>query len=1227
MEVDGSLLRCEGGLADAQPSAKAPEMLRVLHLFAGKRRVGDLASCVRSSLKGAKVGLDLRELDVLRGKKSQNLLSSRLQEKLLNQVKASRYEVVVASPPCSSFSRVRSANREGPPPLRSQRYPFGYPWLKGKAKHEVRNANKLVDFTVRILQSQLEAGLKVVLEHPEDLGRRRNNARPASIWQWPKVKSLASSSSVVWGALYQSDFGSQFLKPTRILSNLLGIENILKVGPPAFDMHGSYVGPLMFQPPQTQSMVGKDNVSFLTKGTEAWPRQLCQAIASCMTKGIAGELVNKCPKVRVEDPQQVPEPDGRDAPPMILDAPPKILLVSSRRKATDLEIRKVRQGIPLIERGHELLYVGRTKDNLGKASRWANPFRIGVDGSRAGVLNLYKKHLKKSGLEEEIGCLQGKTLLCHCGPSEDCHADILLQLLKDKPLVDEKVATDPGAVEKTKTAKGFNLIKDNVRGNIDGADVMLEYIDDGLPSRMVQEVDTERPAKDLPHEDATCRGGHGPPRTAHFMGKDRPYEDGGGKCSPGRWPREQRLPTSDLAKELLIQARALMVKSIRKTSGGKDSPVTMMLKLAAGHYKESPFDAESIDEMTQVIVKLLGVDEGRKVIDKSQSFRLPLISDLMKALGDPDWHYYEQIREGVPLGVNTTLPRTPAVFDEKCSWPLEEMANPESGEAQNYKSIIGHEKQVRELFEAEAKQGWMVEMSDFEAEQKFGKDLFIAALAVVAEPDKIRVVHDGTNKVHVNNCIRVRDQCRSPTAGELRSLMREKYVRHGGNKRFILVGDVSKAHRRVKVRSCDWGFQACRLEPGKLWVNTVGTYGVSSAGYWWSRLSSGLLVRLFYYVLTQAGEQDTLLYADDIFMDAGRTQEIVDLGAMLLLWCALGTPWKWSKFRGGCTCSWIGYWLNFETYELGISEARASWIVKWAEKVISEGYVDMADFRAVLGRLCFTVGALDFLKPFLSPLFAWSSQINHLGRVLVPWSVAFLLSYLASELRTSRRCTMVRPRQLSLGTVFRADAKAEGQSVVIGGWECREGTPPRLARWYAVKLDRGNAPWAFSRGEPFRTIAAIELFASLVSLMAFTDGEAGEENGTLHLSGFTDNAGNTSALTKLMSSKFPLIIVLTELAAQMQMRNMELDLTWVPRNQNEEADGLTNGIFEPFDMSKRVNIEIEKLPFKILKEMTAVANDLYERVRCARSGDKKHIEPAVAAAKGRPLRERDPWGQ
>ena len=81
----------------------------------------------------------------------------------------------------------------------------------------------------------------------------------------------------------------------------------------------------------------------------------------------------------------------------------------------------------------------------------------------------------------------------------------------------------------------------------------------------------------------------------------------------------------------------------------------------------------------------------------------------------------------------------------------------------------------------------------------------------------------------------------------------------------------------------------------------------------------------------------------------------------------------------------------------------------------------------------------------------------------------------------------------SLGPVFRADAEAAGQTVRIGGWECRGETPPVRARWFAVTLDGANAPWAFSRGEPSRTIAAIELFASLISFMVFVDEESGNE--------------------------------------------------------------------------------------------------------------------------------------
>ena len=45
-----------------------------------------------------------------------------------------------------------------------------------------------------------------------------------------------------------------------------------------------------------------------------------------------------------------------------------------------------------------------------------------------------------------------------------------------------------------------------------------------------------------------------------------------------------------------------------------------------------------------------------------------------------------------------------------------------------------------------------------------------------------------------------------------------------------IIGDAQKAHWRVKVRK-DWVYMACRLVPGKVWLNKVGTCGFASAGY------------------------------------------------------------------------------------------------------------------------------------------------------------------------------------------------------------------------------------------------------------------------------------------------------------------------------------------------------------------------------------------------------------
>ena len=86
------------------------------------------------------------------------------------------------------------------------------------------------------------------------------------------------------------------------------------------------------------------------------------------------------------------------------------------------------------------------------------------------------------------------------------------------------------------------------------------------------------------------------------------------------------------------------------------------------------------------------------------------------------------------------------------------------------------------------------------------------------------------------------------------------------------------------------------------------------------------MVRLFYYLVSGEGDQDMLLYSDDFLMTAGRKREMVDLAGVLLLWVALGVPWKWKKFRGGFEAEWIGYQIDFDRLSLGISPRRAEWL-------------------------------------------------------------------------------------------------------------------------------------------------------------------------------------------------------------------------------------------------------------------------------------------------------------
>ena len=85
---------------------------------------------------------------------------------------------------------------------------------------------------------------------------------------------------------------------------------------------------------------------------------------------------------------------------------------------------------------------------------------------------------------------------------------------------------------------------------------------------------------------------------------------------------------------------------------------------------------------------------------------------------------------------------------------------------------------------------------------------------------------------------------------------------------------------------------------------------------------------------------------------------------------------------------------------------------------------------------------------------------------------------------------------------------------------------------FSLELARDSAPWAFGRGEPFKATAALELFVLLLSLMMFSPGWNKQLRGSVVISGFTDSARHEAVLNRQMTSKVPLVVILTELAEQ-----------------------------------------------------------------------------------------------
>ena len=242
------------------------------------------------------IQLHLRELDLKRDV-NQDLSCQPLWDSIFEELRLGLWDVVLMSPPCSTFSRARFNYRKGGPrPLRDCVYPHGFPWLRESDRAAVRQADFFVDRCLDAIQLQINSCKHFLIEHPEDLGVTRTGAHPASIWQLSKLRDLVDASASSF-ALHQCHFGSASQKPTRLAGNLPSWAH-LSVSWPQFDRTGHYCGPLpQCTEHEHEPLIGfnSETNAWRTTSSASYPSAFCAMLALNILSAARNETTPPAP--------------------------------------------------------------------------------------------------------------------------------------------------------------------------------------------------------------------------------------------------------------------------------------------------------------------------------------------------------------------------------------------------------------------------------------------------------------------------------------------------------------------------------------------------------------------------------------------------------------------------------------------------------------------------------------------------------------------------------------------------------------------------------------------------------------------------------------------------------------------------------------------------------------------------------------------------------------------
>jgi hypothetical protein len=222
----------------------------------------------------SKLGFQVLEWDILKGPQFDLMVSSN-RSRVRGWILSGATAAVHIGTPCKSWSRARD-RPGGPPPLRSNSEVWGLPGLSPGDQLKVHVGNTLARFSMSVMFAARFANIACSLENPAS----------SRLWITPPAKRLLTSSRVSDVVSDFCQWGTSWLKPTRIVGVCLDLSRLARrcnfrsnnfVCSRSGCRHQQLCG---------QAEGGK----FWTEIAEAYPKPFARALALALSDAVTANL-------------------------------------------------------------------------------------------------------------------------------------------------------------------------------------------------------------------------------------------------------------------------------------------------------------------------------------------------------------------------------------------------------------------------------------------------------------------------------------------------------------------------------------------------------------------------------------------------------------------------------------------------------------------------------------------------------------------------------------------------------------------------------------------------------------------------------------------------------------------------------------------------------------------------------------------------------------------------